>query len=478
VNENRVFLFAAALVVAAGVGGGMLASRLSRPSAKPQSPVAEPLALPRPLVDFQLTNTAGQIVKRDDLRGRFSVVNFVFTSCSLRCLAVNDRMAEIQRATAGEPDVRLLSFTVDPRSDTPDALAAFGQRFHADPDRWQLLTGDKPSLYRLIEQSFIPKSAALESFIPGGFAQTDRIMLVDPQGSVCASFDGLSTNVASLVLAEIQKRRPAKSYNTRGLVRSIADDRHTALIRHETIPGYMPAMTMELNIRDTNELTGIIAGDNITFRLTATDETHWVDQIQKVGSTPLTNAAVSAPKIDVVHELNPGDLMPDASFQDENGNAIRIADFRGRALAFTFFFTRCPLPDFCPLMNKHFERARSALSTDTNAPANWMLLSISFDSEFDKPAVLAGYANGYRGGDNNRWLFAAASQATLAELAPRLDLRVERDGSGFSHNLRTVVLDTQGRIHKQFDGNTWKANELVKAIRDAAAVTPDANTNR
>jgi protein SCO1/2 len=264
---------------------------------------------------------------------------------------------------------------------------------------------------------------------------------------------------------------PTQTHATRGLIRELAADHATAVIRHEAIPGYMPAMTMELNVRDTNELTGITVGDTVTFRLLANDDTHWIDQIKKVASaTNATPATTPTPQITTVKELVPGDPMPEATFLDERGRTIRFADFRGQAVAFTFFFTRCPLPDYCPLMNKNFSAARRQLQADTNAPANWSLLCISFDSEFDKPAVLAGYARTYRGNDTNRWLFASASAATLKSLAPQLDLVVQQDGPGFSHNLRTVVLDTQGRIHRQFDGNRWTADDLAKALREAATV--------
>jgi len=265
---------------------------------------------------------------------------------------------------------------------------------------------------------------------------------------------------------------PTQTHATRGLIRELAADHTTAVIRHEEIPGYMPAMTMELNVQNTNELTGIAVGDTVTFRLLANDDTHWIDQIKKV--TGLTNAVPAAPptpRITTVKELVPGDPMPDAAFLDERGQTVRFADFRGQAVAFTFFFTRCPLPDYCPLMNKNFSAARRQLQADTNAPANWSLLCISFDSEFDQPAVLAGYARTYRGDDTNRWLFASASAATLKSLAPQLDLVVQRDGPGFSHNLRTLVLDPQGRIHRQFDGNRWTAEDLAKALREAAAAS-------
>jgi protein SCO1/2 len=141
------------------------------------------------------------------LAGKFLVVNFVFTSCSLSCRAVNDRMEEIQRLVADATDVQLVSLTVDPRSDSPSVLARFADGYHANTNRWLFLTGDKAELYRLLETSFIPKSAELEGLIPGGFGSTDRIMLVDTQGNVWASLDGLKRNAASAVVAALEGRR-------------------------------------------------------------------------------------------------------------------------------------------------------------------------------------------------------------------------------------------------------------------------------
>jgi protein SCO1 len=177
-------------------------------STREKAPLApSPPDYPRRLVDFKLTDRSGRLVTQAELAGKFVVVNFVFTSCSLSCRVVNDRMEEIQRLVAGVNDVRLVSLTVDPRSDTPSVLAKFADSYHADTNRWLFLTGDKAELYRVIETSFIPKSPELEGLIPGGFTSTDRIMLVDPQGDVWASFDGLKRNAASAVVAELEGRR-------------------------------------------------------------------------------------------------------------------------------------------------------------------------------------------------------------------------------------------------------------------------------
>lgn len=243
------------------------------------------------------------------------------------------------------------------------------------------------------------------------------------------------------------------AFETRGIIRALPEEGRTLVVRHEEIPGYMPKMTMELNVRDTNELRGLVRDDEITFRLVATADTHWIENIQRVGHVA---SEPEAPRTNrIVIELRPGDALPDAQMTAEDGRRIRFSDFRGHAVAFTFMFTRCPLPDFCPRMGGHFARTRDLLRANTNAPTNWQLLSLSFDPEFDQPAVLAAYARTYRGTDTNRWLYAVATPELLATLAPQLDFMFARDAGGFSHNLRTVVLDTQGRIARQFDGNRW-----------------------
>jgi protein SCO1/2 len=259
----------------------------------------------------------------------------------------------------------------------------------------------------------------------------------------------------------------AKTYPARGIVQSIAPDRRDAVIKHEAIPGFMPAMTMDFSARDANTLAGIAPGDEIAFTLAVTDTNSWIENVQPLGHT---NAfGLSGPPGWHIAEppLEVGDPLPDYGFTDENDRPVRFSDFRGRVLAFTFFFTSCPLPDYCPRMNRNFSETRALLSA-TNVPANWQFLSLSFDSALDTPQVLSSYARFYRGDDTNRWLFAVASSNTLASLAPKLDLNVWRERGTLSHNLRTVVLAPDGKIACQLDGNQWTPQELADAILAAA----------
>ncbi len=262
-----------------------------------------------------------------------------------------------------------------------------------------------------------------------------------------------------------------KTFEVRGVIRDVPAGGQTLVVRHEEIPGYMPKMTMELNVRDTNEVLNLQTDDEITFRLVATEDTHWIENIRRVGHT---NSTATPPPVTphLVRELKPGDDFPDAELLNEFGKTTRFSELRGQAVAFSLFFTRCPLPDFCPLMNKNFSQARGLLLADKSLGTNWTFVSVSFDSEFDSPAMLAGYARSYRGDDPRHWLFASASTETLATLAPQIDFMFSRDGGGFSHNLRTVVLDAQGRVQHVFNGNKWSHEELVEEMKRAMQAKP------
>ena len=178
---------------------------------KPRStqPGAVTPTIARKLGEFSLTDRTGRTVTRSELAGKFSVVNFVHTGCSISCEQVNKRMAEIQGMVAGQTDVQLVSLTVDPRTDTPPVLAEFADKFGADTNRWWMLTGEKTALYELIEQSFLQRDPlAKDISMPGGFIGVERIALVDRDGNVRRFFNGMKkTTPAELVEALNQLRQ-------------------------------------------------------------------------------------------------------------------------------------------------------------------------------------------------------------------------------------------------------------------------------
>ena len=203
-DEKLFLLLVITLALAAGIGSWLAATALSRHDQLHA-------ILPdkhRTLGDCSLIDETGRTVTRADFTGKILIVSFLFTSCSLTCPEVSKRMAEIQRLTAGEADVRLVSLTVDPRSDTPPVLAKWGARFGADTNRWFLLTGTKAVLHGLIARSFLAQDNG-DPFnsMPGNFTGTERIAVVDKHGQTRIYFDGLQKETSAAVAAEITRLR-------------------------------------------------------------------------------------------------------------------------------------------------------------------------------------------------------------------------------------------------------------------------------
>ncbi|MGA2684389.1 MAG: SCO family protein [Verrucomicrobiota bacterium] len=216
-DERLFFWFVTGASLVFGIGFWFLMFALNHQGITPEAPLDEapPLVIapdhPRQLVDFSLTDQNRRAVTRADLNGKFLAVSFLFTSCSLTCPRVSRQMAEIQQLTTHQPDVRLVSVTVDPEDDTVPVLAKYGERFGADTNRWLFLTGDDAMVHNLIGTSFLaPDTNDAFAYMPGNFAHIERIALVDPQGRVRDYFDGLDSGAPEAVVREIrQLRKPA-----------------------------------------------------------------------------------------------------------------------------------------------------------------------------------------------------------------------------------------------------------------------------
>ncbi len=266
-------------------------------------------------------------------------------------------------------------------------------------------------------------------------------------------------------------------FQVKGVVKEVEPARKKVKIAHEEIPGYMEAMTMLLDVKDAKELAGLSPGDNISFRMIVTDDDGWVDQIKKLGATSGVVAPVvsSAPdnfrRVREVEPLKVGDAMPDYRFTNQLGQAVSLRDFKGQALAFTFIFTRCPFPTFCPRMSSNFADAHKQLQALTNGPANWHLLTISFDPEFDTPATLANYAKRFKH-DPKHWSFVTGELIDVTAISEQFGLMFWKEGGNINHNLRTVVVDAAGRVQKVYTENEWKVDDLVSEMVKAAAAKP------
>ncbi len=274
--------------------------------------------------------------------------------------------------------------------------------------------------------------------------------------------------LAALLVSQGSVRaEKTRDFTVTGIVRETRPTKSQLVVKHEEIPGYMDAMTMPFQVRDPKILESVKPGDAITFQLHVTDKDHWIDGLNIVASGASDKEA-PRPKATDIAPFKPGDPLPALNFTDEKSQPLRLEDYRGKALALTFIYTRCPLPNFCPLLSEKFRSVQETLLADPKAPKNWQLLSVTIDPEHDTAEVLQRYAKLQRA-DAERWKFATGELRDITVLGLRSGLEFWEGGSEITHNLRTMVFDAQGRMKKVFSENTWTAKELADELRAAAS---------
>ncbi len=275
--------------------------------------------------------------------------------------------------------------------------------------------------------------------------------------------------LAASMLPACARRPAAREYDLRGQVLAVHPERNEIVIRHEDIKGLMPAMTMPFTVKDPQVLTGRVPGDLVKAKLVVTDDNAFLSVIQKLGSAPVPEwPAATAGAVDL---LEPGDAVPDVSLTDEQGRAVRFSSLHDTTVVVTFIYTRCPFPNFCPLMDRNFGAIQQAIQKDSRLRSRVRLFSISFDPAFDTPAVLKKHA-AEAGADPAIWSFLTGDQAGIDAFAGRFGLSVQRDpkdASNVIHNLRTAIVDGRGRLVKYFGGNDWTPDQVVSALGFVAA---------
>ncbi len=224
---------------------------------------------------------------------------------------------------------------------------------------------------------------------------------------LAASARGIPLESTKAALAKIRR------FEVSEVVTEMPSDHRTLRIAHDPILGYMPAMTMEFEVRDGRKsLDTLHEGDRIRFRLNAGDEAGWIDHIQLLRAASNNGVALLASNVTVrakwTRPLRAGERVPETRLTNQLGQGMSLPQFRGQALALTFVFTRCPYPEFCPRMNRTFCQAFG--------------------------------------------LYLSEESGTLV------------------HNLVTVVIDAEGRIRKLFSGNRWKPEELIDELVAASVL--------
>jgi len=151
--------------------------------------------------DFTFTDQLGRTVSNRDVEGKIYLTDFFFTSCPTICPKVKKQMLRIYDKVLDNDDIILVSHTIDPKRDTPEALKLYSDNMEINHDKWRFLTGDKEELLDIADDYFV--AAFEDPDAPGGFDHSGKVILLDKDGRIRSFGDGTNPKEINKLMKDI-----------------------------------------------------------------------------------------------------------------------------------------------------------------------------------------------------------------------------------------------------------------------------------
>jgi len=275
------------------------------------------------------------------------------------------------------------------------------------------------------------------------------------------------TSLVLMFLATSLACSRRKTYSLEGEVRGKNLATREVMVSHGDIPGFMPAMTMPYEMKNTAMLQELQPGDKIAADIIVSKDSdyYWLEDVRITDESGREKIKLTEP-----HVLMAGEGVPDVPMVNQDGRTIRLKDFAGKAVLVTFIYTRCPMPTFCPRLSSQFAKIHNELKKTPEDYKQTHLLTISFDPKYDTPGVLRKYGLAYLEDDASgfsQWDFATPKDANLRLLAQAFGLDYEEEDNQISHTMNIGLIAPDGTLVKSWS-TVWTSDELLQALRQAA----------
>jgi len=256
----------------------------------------------------------------------------------------------------------------------------------------------------------------------------------------------------------------AQQHAAQGMVLKSDPAHHTIIVSCDKVPGYMPAMDMPFSVNDRHAFSWLKPGSLIRFTIVDSGKFPKAEKIQQVVNfepEPADAGGLSALTTSIhppsAKPLDVGKHVPDFSLNDQAGKAIRLSDFHGKVVALTFGYSRCPYPTYCLRLSHNLEQVERRFHS--MAGRDLVLITIAIDPEYDKGPVLADYARSFHA-DPAVWHFLTGPLKDVQAVSAQFGMNFWRSEGQLTHTLHTVVIDREGRLAANVDGNQFTPGQL------------------
>ena len=262
----------------------------------------------------------------------------------------------------------------------------------------------------------------------------------------------------------------AQEHAAKGLVLDVDRAHHRIVVSCDPVPGYMDAMDMPFHVQDAGLLDAVKPGAMIRFTIEEHGSSPFAKNIQPVanfepepvaaGALSALNSAVNSPSPQPPVAI--GQAVPDFTLTDQDGRTISLSQFHGKVVTLTFGYSRCPNPNYCLRLSRNLEQVEKRFHD--RAGRDLVMLTIAIDPEYDQGPTLARYAKSF-GANAESWHFLTGSVAQVHQVAGMFGMNFWNTEGLLTHSMHTVIIDKQGRLAANVDGNEFSAQQLGDLVK-------------
>ena len=273
------------------------------------------------------------------------------------------------------------------------------------------------------------------------------------------------TLVALATTSMAPAAQPPVRHAMSGMVLNVDVARRSVIVSHDPVSGVMPAMTMPFEVLDAKELNGLVPGTIVSFTLVLGKETAHIERVTAIRYQSVEQDPMAARRLRLLANLTGGasqtlavgEPVPDFTLTNQARQRISLSQFRGKVVGINFIYTSCVLPQFCYRVANHFSVMRDRFTDRMGR--DLVLLTVTFDPARDTPERLAQYASQWKA-DPKTWHFITGDAPAVERVCRMFGVDFFADEGLMSHSVRTAVLDRQGRLVANIEGNQYTAAQL------------------
>jgi protein SCO1/2 len=305
--------------------------------------------------------------------------------------------------------------------------------------------------------------------------------------------------IVALLLAALPATG-AQTYQASGLVVKVSPEHNEFVVSMQELPGYMDAMVMSLPVHQSRDLQGLHPGIMVDFKLVVSEKDSYAEDIRVRAFVCTENDPQAAARLAILQEILAGNSpsmaalaigqhVPDFSLTDQNRQQVALSQFSGKVVAMTFVYASCPLPNFCYRLSNNFGQLQKRFGNRMGQ--DLILLTITLDPDHDQPEALAKYGSIWKA-NGVWWHLLTGPVPAIKRVTSMFGVVFNPDMGVVTHSLHTVIIDRQGNLADNLEGNEFTAKQLGDLVEvelnrasgatgteraDAAAheLTPGAN---